>query len=72
MAATSSGRPIRRTGVNASWCSTPSPRRPLLSWRRSIGVSMNPGGMVFTVIPFGPSSRASDLVKPMTPALAAT
>ena len=33
---------------------------------------MNPGGMVFTVMPFGPNSRASALVKPMTPAFAAT
>ena len=37
-----------------------------------MGVSMNPGGIVFTVIPFGPSSSASALVKPMTPAFAAT
>ena len=37
-----------------------------------MGVSMKPGGIVFTVIPFGPSSRASALVKPMTPALEAT
>ena len=33
---------------------------------------MNPGGIVFTVIPLGPSSSANALVKPMTPALAAT
>ena len=37
-----------------------------------MGVSMNPGGMVLTVIPWGPSSRARALVKPITPALDAT
>ena len=29
----SSGRPTRRTGVRAAWCSTPSPSRPLASRR---------------------------------------
>ena len=50
------------------------PRRagPWLSDRRSIGVSMNPGGIVLTVMPFGPSSSASALVNPITPALDAT
>ena len=65
----SSGRPTRRTGVSDAWWSTPSPSRPLLSDWRSIGVSMNPGGIVLTVIPFGPNSSARDLVRPITPAL---
>ena len=39
---------------------------------RSIGVSMNPGGIVFTVMPFGPNSSASALVRPITPAFDAT
>jgi len=41
------------------------------SVRRSIGVSMNPGGIVLTVMPRGPSSWARALVNPTTPALAA-
>jgi hypothetical protein len=36
-----------------------------------IGVSINPGAMAFTVIPLEPSSRASALLKPAMPALAA-
>ena len=40
----------------------------MASLARSIGVSMNPGGMVLTVIPLGPNSSASDLVSPMTAA----
>src|SRR6478736_689964 len=33
---------------------------------------MNPGGTAFTVIPLGPYSSASDLVRPLTADLAAT
>ncbi len=45
----------------------PSPSRPLAALRRDIGVSMNPGGIVLTVIPFGANSRARDLVRPTMP-----
>ena len=34
-------------------------------------VLIGPGQMQLTVIPLGPSSKASDLVKPITPCLAA-
>ena len=37
-----------------------------------MGVSTKPGGIVFTVMPLGPSSSASAFVKPMTPAFEAT
>ena len=68
----SSGRPARRTGVSSAWWSTEPPRSPFCSEVRSIGVSTNPGGMVFTVIPWGPNSRASALVMPMSPAFEVT
>ena len=38
----------------------------------ALGVSTNPGHMAFTVIPFGPSSRASELVNPAIPCLVET
>ena len=40
--------------------------------RRIIGVSMAPGGMVLTVIPWGARSSASALVSAMTPPFEAT
>jgi hypothetical protein len=36
-----------------------------------MSVSMNPGAMAFAVMPREPTSRASDLVNPRIPALAA-
>ena len=36
-----------------------------------MSVSMNPGGIALAVMPREPTSRASDLVNPMMPALAA-
>src|ERR671916_248224 len=68
MAAMSSGRPTRRTGVSDAWWLTVLPSRPLSAERRNIGVSMNPGGIVFTVMPLGPNSSANDLVRPIMPA----
>jgi hypothetical protein len=65
----SSGRPGRRTGVASAMRSTLPPSRPRSSDDLSIGVSMKPGGMVFTVMPLGPNSSASALVRPMSPAL---
>ena len=44
----------------------------MASARRAIGVSMNPGGIVFTVMPCGAYSTASALVSPMTPPFDAT
>src|SRR3954447_6837951 len=70
-AAMSSGLPILRTGVLAMFCST-SPRNPFFSALRNIGVSMKPGGTALTVMPAGPYSSASDLVRPLTADLAAT
>ncbi len=43
----------------------------LLRHARVISVSINPGATALTVIPREPTSRASDLVKPIMPALAA-
>ena len=40
--------------------------------RRIMGVSMTPGGMVFTVMPCGARSSASALVSAMTPPFDAT
>ena len=67
----SSGVPARRTGVRAATASMLG-RSPRASARRAIGVSMNPGGMVFTVMPFGAYSTASAFVSPMTPPFDAT
>ena len=39
----------------------------LLGCSRAIGVSIDDGGMVFTVIPFGANSLASARVSPITP-----
>ena len=42
------------------------------SWDlRRMGVSIRPGAMALTVMPIGPNSWASALLKPMMPALAA-
>lgn len=71
-AAMSSGRPTRRTGVRRMWSSTVPPISSRVSALRSIGVSMKPGGTALTVMPDGPSSRASDLVSPLTADLDAT
>ena len=57
----------RRTGVWPAWWSTPLPRSPRRSLLRSMGVSMKPGGIVLTVIPSGPSSRARVFSQPTTP-----
>src|SRR4029077_9933006 len=70
-AAMSSGLPMRRTGVASmvAWTSRSLPRASALL---SIGVSMKPGGTALTVMPAGPYSNASDLVRPLTADLAAT
>ncbi|CNL63890.1 Uncharacterised protein [Mycobacterium tuberculosis] len=68
----SSGRPTRRTGVRLMWSSTVPPSSCRCSALRSIGVSTKPGGTALTVIPDGPYSSASDLVRPLTADFAAT
>jgi hypothetical protein len=47
-------------------------RSPRASARRAISVSMNPGGIVLTVMPCGASSSASAFVSPTTPPFDAT
>ena len=60
----SSGRPGRFMGDAAAAFSILNPF--LLSLCRSIGVSTNPGGMLFTVTPLDASSNASDFVSDIT------
>ena len=60
----SSGRPTRRTGVPRDRGVDARPSRPFSSEARSIGVSMKPGGMVLTVIPFGPELEGEGLGEP--------
>src|SRR5262249_34345198 len=72
VAAMSSGDPTRPTGIIRAASFSIFPMLPLASARRSIGVSIMPGGMVLTVMPWGASSSANALVSPITPAFAAT
>src|SRR5262245_7563402 len=72
VAATSSGVPVRPTGIIRAASFSILPMLPLASARRSIGVSIMPGGMQFTVMPWGASSSASAPVSPITPAFDAT
>src|SRR3712207_9427138 len=44
--------------------------RSSVSWPPMISVSIGPGASTFTVIPYGPSSRAAPLHIPITAALA--
>ena len=67
----SSGVPARRTGVAAAMVSMLG-TLPAFSARRAMGVSMIAGGIVFTVMPWGASSTASALVRPITPPFDAT
>src|SRR5918992_1678244 len=65
-AATSAAVPGRPRGVaSIRACSARSVLAPVMS------VSTNPGHIAFTVMPREPTSRASDRVRPMTPALEA-
>ncbi len=63
--------------MSSGWPNLPSGTWPLKFVRcasvsaRVMSVSMNPGAMTFAVMLREPTSRASDLVKPMMPALAA-
>ena len=65
--ATSSGAPIRPSATPCRYSWNASGGVP--AWR-STGIQ--PGSTVFTVIPYGPSSRAQDRVSPCMAALAAT
>ena len=71
--ATSPGWPTRRTGIwpaAAAWKSSkPMPTRAAVE--AVMSVTMKPGATAFAVMPNGPSSMASVLVKPCIPALAA-
>jgi len=62
----SSAVPTRPTGMRAAHCSW-SGRFPSSCCSRAMGVSIDDGGMVFTVIPIGANSRASARIKPITP-----
>ena len=64
----SSGVPIRLIGFCATMIWVSESGQPE---RWSIGVSISPGAIAFTVMPRGPTSPASALVKPMSPAFAA-
>ena len=70
--ATSSGLPVRRTGVFlAALALNSSQSIPMRSAVCCVmRVSMNPGATALTLIPNGPSSMASVRVKPCKPALA--
>ena len=67
----SSGVPARRTGVRAATASMGG-MSPRAAAARAIGVSMNPGGIVLTVMPLGAYSTANALVSPTTPPFDAT
>src|SRR4051812_963726 len=72
-AATSSGRPIRRTAVaSIIACLRRAPRSPsCASAEFSSGVSIGPGATALQRTPKRADSRAIAFVKPMTPAFAA-
>src|SRR5258708_9936015 len=62
--AISSGVPIRRIGVRDAMSSfAPG----VVKYWRSIGVSMGPGAMAFTLIPLSARSSAAALVSPTSP-----
>ncbi len=71
--ATSSGRPVRRTGISAAACSWSAAKSTFIraAVAAVMSVTMKPGATALTVTPNGPSSIASVLVKPCMPALAA-
>ena len=64
--ATSSGVPRRSTGVSSARAALSSAVKLAI-----MSVSITPGATQFTVMPEGPSSLASALVRPITPAFAA-
>ncbi len=66
MGATSAGVPNRPSGTATRFAS-----REASSRVRSMPVSIGPGAIAFTSTLSAATSRASDLVRPSTPALAA-
>src|SRR4051794_5051040 len=64
-AAMSSPEPIRPIGMSFAICSA-EPSLPSACHWRDMGVSIEEGGMLLTVIPLGAYSLASDLVRVMT------
>ena len=64
--ATSSGVPNLFSGVRSRIVALVSSGRPAV-----MRVPMNPGAMALTVMPREPTSFASDLVNPISPAFAA-
>src|SRR5262249_44257253 len=67
VAAISSGVPARPTGITRGAIFSRFATLPSASARRNIGVSIMPGEMLFTVMPWGASSSASALVSAITP-----
>jgi hypothetical protein len=55
-------------GLRAAMLSIPGPRRPSRSERSSMGVTIMLGGTALTVMPWRPSSTASERVKPKSAA----
>ncbi len=62
--ATSSGAPARRKGMLFAHASRTSSGRVVV-----ISVNIKPGAIQFALIPRGPISLATDLARPITPAL---